>query len=309
MTTPSRRQFLAQVASTYAGSVLLSAQNGAKRWADRLGLQVYTVRDQLTKDFEGTFAKIAEAGYKDVELFGSLGDRTPKEVRAMLDRHGLSAVSTHIAVGPGPDLDRQLEGYQVMGHRFTAVRTGPPPTPGGARGGPRPPEPNTPDRWKQQAAALNQIGQAGKKFGLRALLHNHVGEFAPMAGGGTGYEILLKETDPNLVVMELDIGWSTVAGQNAIEMFKKQPGRFALWHVKDTKGLAATVARPIGERQQGASSQFVPVGSGDIDYKAIFAQAQTAGLQHFFVEQDNAVEGDSVAAIRTSAENLKRLLR
>src|SRR5262245_13659319 len=143
MATPSRRQFLAQVASTYAGSVVLSAQNGpstslgasGKRWADRLGLQVYTVRDQLTKDFEGTFAKIAEAGYKDVELFGSLGDRSPKDVRAMLDRHGLSAPSTHISVGVGPELDRQPEGYQIIGHRFTQVRTGPAPTPG-AGGGP-----------------------------------------------------------------------------------------------------------------------------------------------------------------------------
>ena len=103
MTTPSRRQFLAQVAATYAGSVLLSAQNGGKRWADRLGLQVYTVRDHLSKDFEGTLAKIAAAGYKDVELFGSLGDRSPKDVRAILDRNGLSAVSTHIGVGPGAD--------------------------------------------------------------------------------------------------------------------------------------------------------------------------------------------------------------
>jgi sugar phosphate isomerase/epimerase len=308
MTTPSRRQFLAQVAGTYAGSVLLSAQNGGKRWADRLGLQVYTVRDHLSKDFEGTFAKIAEAGYKDVELFGSLGDRSPKDVRAILDRNGLSAVSTHIGVGPGADLDRQLEGYQIIGHRFTAVRTGSPPSTGGARGGRRPPEPNTPDRWKQQAAALNQVGQAGKRYGIRALLHNHVGEFVSMEGGGTGYEILLKETDPNLVVMELDIGWSSIAGQNAIEMFKKNPGRYALWHVKDTKGLAATVAKPIGERQQGASSQFVPVGTGDLDYKTIFAAAQTAGLQHFFIEQDNAVDGDSVAAIQASAANLKRLL-
>ena len=89
-------------------------------------------------------------------------------------------------------------------------------------------------------------------------------------------------------------------------MFKKHPGRYPLWHVKDTTGLAAAVARPFPERRQGA--HFVPVGAGDVDYKALFAAAQTAGLQHFFVEQDNAVDADSLAAIRTSAQNLKRIL-
>lgn len=89
-------------------------------------------------------------------------------------------------------------------------------------------------------------------------------------------------------------------------MFKKHPGRYPLWHVKDTTGLAAAVARPFHERRLGA--HFVPIGGGDIDYKALFAMAATAGLQHFFVEQDNAGEGDSLAAIRTSAQYLKTIL-
>jgi sugar phosphate isomerase/epimerase len=279
------------------------------RWADRLGLQVYTVRDQLAKDFEGTLAKVAQAGYKEVELFGSLGDRSAKEVRAILDRVGLEASSTHIAVAPGEDLDRQLDDYATIGHRYTAVRIGPARSgPGSAPSGPRPAAPpNTVDRWKRQAEALNQVGLAGKKRGIRALLHNHVIEFEPIGGAGIGYDILLSETDPDLVAMELDIGWASIAGQNALAMFKRHPGRYRLWHVKDTRGLAAVVAKPIQERQGAAD--FVPIGSGDIDYKTVFAAASTAGLEHFFVEQDNAVQGDSIAAARASAEQLKRLLR
>ena len=302
MTNQSRRSFLAQIALASAGTAYLSAaQRSQAKWSDRLGLQVYTVRDRIKADFEGTFAKIAEAGYKEVELFGSLGDRSPKEVRAILDRNGLAAVSTHIAreSGTGPRAAaRGVSSDRPSIHRGSTAS--PPARAAGAA------PPNTADRWERQADALNQAGSAGKKYGIRALLHNHVEEFVPLQGGGTGYDVLLKQTDPDLVVMELDIGWASIAGQKPIEMFKKDPGRYALWHVKDTTGLAATVAKPIEERQK--SAQFVPVGAGDVDYKAAFAAAQTAGLQHFFIEQDNAIDGDSITAIRTSAQNLKRLI-
>src|SRR5688572_22013954 len=130
----SRRTFLTQLALSTLAAPLSAMIQPPRKWSERLGLQVYTVRDKLKADFERTFAKIAEAGYKHVELFGSLGERTPKDMRAILDRNGLAAPSTHIALAPGPDLDRQLEGCQVMGHRFTAVRS----ETGGARGGPPP---------------------------------------------------------------------------------------------------------------------------------------------------------------------------
>jgi sugar phosphate isomerase/epimerase len=318
-----RRRFLQRVLSAGGaawatgllsgiGSTSQTGRNGSSaRWAGRLGLQVYTVRDRLNKEFEATIAAIAEAGYKEVELFGSLGERTPRQIRAILDRNGLTAPSTHITVSPGPDLEKQLEAWRIIGHRFTAVRVGPPRVAGAPAASPRtgpPPQapPITPDTWRRQAAELNEVGRAGQKYGVRALVHNHTEEFAPMGDAGIGYDILLDETDPSLVAMELDIGWARLAGQDPIAMFKKHPGRYPLWHVKDTTGLAATVARPFPERRLGA--RFVPIGAGDIDYKALFAMAATAGLQHFFVEQDNAVEGDSLAAIRTSAQYLKKIL-
>jgi sugar phosphate isomerase/epimerase len=344
-----RREFLRHLGVLGGGALLaghagsLAAQSARVAgfatlppdWKDRMGLQVYTVRDRLFQDFEGTLGAVADAGYREVELFGSLGDRTPQQVRAILDRVGLSAPSTHIGLAPGPELERQLEGYRVIGHRYTAVSTGgpaggrrpgaPPAGGGGAPGGapagapggaarppraPRPPQANRPDEWHRQAEALNKVGEAGKPYGIRALVHNHTHEFAPLEGAsGTGYDILLAETDPELVAMELDIGWARVAGQDPLALFRRTPGRFQLWHVKDMADLAAVNALPTqAERQRAA--KIVPVGKGDIDYRPIFAAAEQAGLQHYFVEQDTAPQdpGGSLAAIRTSAQNLQRAL-
>jgi sugar phosphate isomerase/epimerase len=119
---------------------------------------------------------------------------------------------------------------------------------------------------------------------------------------------MLAELDPERVVLELDIGWATVAGQRALDLFAKHPGRFPLWHVKDMAGLGALSGMTnMTERQRAA--QIVPVGRGEIDYRPIFAQAAKAGMQHYFVEQDTAPNGgDSIAAIRESMAALKRVL-
>ena len=134
-------------------------------------------------------------------------------------------------------------------------------------------------------------------------------EFAFLEGSTTRrpYDILLAETDPSVVAMQLDIGWASVAGQNILEMFRKNPGRFELWHVKDASGIKEMTAQMSqGERQRAA--KLLPVGLGEVDYKPIFAAAQLAGLKHFCIEQDNAIEGDSLAAARTGFQNLKRIL-
>lgn len=333
-----RRDFLVNLAALGGGAVLAgcagatatpagaagpSLSRSTAGWLEHMGLQLFTVRDRMFADLEATLQAVAAAGYREVELFGSLGDRSPQQVRAMLDRAGVSAPSTHIGVAPGPELERQLEAYRILGHRYTAVREGggPPPGPlpnaGGAppaaapRGAApaRPPVPNTRERWQRMAEALNQVGAAGKAYGIQALVHNHTMEFAPLEGAaGNGYDVLLAETDPSLVVMELDIGWARVAGQDPLALFRRAPGRFALWHVKDMADLAAVNAQPTqAERQRAA--KIVPVGAGEIDYRPIFAAAGLAGLKHYFVEQDTAPDsGDSLAAIRTSAENLRRML-
>lgn len=144
---------------------------------------------------------------------------------------------------------------------------------------------------------------------MKMLVHNHTMEFQPFEGSTMRpYDILLAETDPSLVAMQLDIGWASVAGQNILEIFHKNPGRFELWHVKDARGIKLmTPQMQQSERQR--SAMLVPVGEGEVDYKTIFANADLAGLKHYCVEQDNAADwGDSVAAARKSYQNLMKLL-
>ena len=143
------------------------------------------------------------------------------------------------------------------------------------------------------------------------LIHNHTNEFEPLADGGgeTPFEVLMASTDPSLVVFQLDIGWSTVAGQDAVQLFEKYPGRFPLWHVKDMADLASVRGlRTQAERQRAA--RIVAVGEGEIDYRPIFAKAKLAGLEHFVIEDDAATQQPqgSLAVARTCITNLKRAL-
>ncbi len=310
MQNTNRRTFLKAVAAA-GGALALSAEASPAEWKTQIGLELYTVRDLLPKDYDGTLAKVAEIGYKEVEPATDYAGMDPKQFRAMLDRHGLSAPSTHVGATDGPDLEKQLEGFRIMGIRYTEIRGG---GGGGARGGARgagaPPQrpSETEESVKRTASEINRHGQIAKKFGMKMLIHNHTQEFQPLEGGKLPYDVLLAETDPALVAMQLDIGWASVAGQNILELFRKHPGRFELWHVKDARGIKLmTPQMPQSERQR--SAVLVPVGQGEVDYKTIFANAAQAGMKHFCVEQDNAADwGDSPAAARVSYQNLMKIL-
>ena len=283
-----RRTFLKQM--TGCGAALLLPSLHAKpssKWLKQPGLELYTVRDLLAKDFEGTIAKVAEIGYREVEPVG-YSNLDPKQFRALLDRYKLTAPSTHAGVTEGPDLDKQLEGQQIMGIKYTEIS--------GPRGGGGQHGPKTVESIKQSCADYNRRGKIAKKFGMKILIHNHAGEFKPLENSDkTQYDILLAETDPALIVMQLDIGWAVIAGQDPLTMFRKNPGRFELWHVKD-------VAKD--------SNSFVPVGQGKIDYRAYFEHAKQAGLTHYVIEQDNATEhgANSMAAAKASFEGLHKTL-
>ena len=319
-----RRNFLKQLGA-YSAAALVAGESTAwaADWKSQIGLELFTVRDLMAKDYEGTLAKVAAIGYKEIEPASDYAGMEPKQYRAMLDKLGLSMPSTHVGATEGPDLEKQLESFQIMGIKYTEVRgprgaggggrgrgPGGPGAPGGAPAGPRPPAPApTEEAIKRQADQLNKHGEIVKKFGMKMLIHNHTNEFALLEGSTTRrpYDILLAETDPSLVAMQLDIGWASVAGQNILEMFAKNPGRFELWHVKDARGIREMSAG-MSQSERQRSAKLVPVGEGEVDYKPIFAKAHQAGLKHFCVEQDSAVEGDSIAAAKASFVNLKKLL-
>jgi sugar phosphate isomerase/epimerase len=293
----NRRTFLKELA---AAGAFASLGRAATDWKKQMGLEVYTVRDLFGKDPEGTLTKVAEIGYKEIEPT-EYGKMDPKQFRGLLDRLGLSAPSTHAGATDGPDLEKQLEGFQIMGIRYTEIRGG------GGGGGGRGPQ--TVESVKRSAEVINKHGAIAKKFGMKMLIHNHTQEFEPLEGSKLRmFDVQLAETDPALVAMQLDIGWASVAGQNILEIFQKNPGRFELWHVKDATGIKSADPKLSPNARRGVS-KLVPVGQGDIDYKAIFAKADVAGLKHFCIEQDNAAEsGDSMAAAKASYQGLMKML-
>jgi sugar phosphate isomerase/epimerase len=257
------------------------------------------------------------ASYRTVQTTGSYGANSAQQIHAWLERAKLVSPATHVSPRVGPDFERTLEGYQLIGHRYTTVSFGPQPprtppadvTIARPAGGPAAPRRETLDEVKRTAAQLNAAGAITKKHGIKVIVHNHTEEFEPLADSSQlPYDVLLAETDPSLVAMELDIGWAAVAGQSALDLFRRSPGRFEVWHVKDIAGLAS-LDKSATQATRHRAAKVVPIGEGDIDYRPIFAQAALAGMKHFYVEQDSAPQsGDSIAAARTSFEGVRRAL-
>jgi sugar phosphate isomerase/epimerase len=333
-----RRDFLKDAAlfgsaALAAGQLNTAFAQSAPDFVNHIGLELFTVRDMMSTpgDYEAVLAKLASFGYKEIEPASGYAGLSPKDFRAMIDRYGLSCPSTHSGLPAGDTIEQRLEGAQVMGLLYVenlgggagggrgpgagAGRAGAAPAapgamPAAARGGSGRGAGQTEEAIKHQAQTLNENGKVAQKFGLKMIVHNHTGEFAPLADKPElrPYDVLLAETDPSVVVMQIDIGWASVAGQDILGMFKKNPGRFECWHVKDAMDLKMLTPEMTQQQRQQAA-KLVPVGLGDVDYKSIFAAASVAGMKHFCIEQDNASQwGDSVAAARVSLQGLKKLL-
>jgi sugar phosphate isomerase/epimerase len=281
-----------------AGNLMAAA---APKWKDHIGLELYTVRDILNeKTYEPTLAKLAAMGYKEVEPADPYNNMQPAAYKALLDKYGLKMYSTHADATDGPNLEKELEGQALMGLKYTAIQPAK-----------REPEhrPLTVEAVKRSAGRMNKYGAILKKFGMKYYVHNHAGEFELLEDGKTTqYDILLSHTDPALVAMQLDIGWAYMAGQDPIAMFKKTPGRFELWHVKDAK--FKHVDPKLSPNAHAHASKIVTMGEGDIDYKTVFANAGKAGLKYFVIEQDTAGKGTRSALedCKIACENLRKIL-
>lgn len=277
-----RRDFVKTVGSAAMGYALspLAPSHESRvptRKLDRVGLQLYTVRDQMKQDLEATIAKVAAIGYKEVEFAGYFGKR-PAEIRAILDRNGLVAPSAHIG-SSAPDVwPEALDAAHVIGHRYVVI----PWIPEEKRTGV--------DGFKKVAADFNRAAEQARAADLQFAYHNHDFEFKPTEGQ-LPYDVLLAETDPKLVQMEMDLYWITKGGQDPLKYFARWPGRFPMVHVKDSMGPP--------------DQKMTAVGSGTIDWKRIFGREDQAGIKHFFVEHDQPA--DPFASIRASCDYLKRL--
>lgn len=248
-----------------------------KKHLERIGLQLYTVRKDMEKDFEGTLRKIAGIGYKQVEFAGYFG-RSPAEVRTILNSVHLDAPSAHIGTPAAltTDWQKTLDASKAIGHKYVFVAYV---------------EENrrTLDDYRRYADLFNSAGALARSMGLRFGYHNHDFEFVP-TGGTLPYDILLERTDPKLVTMEMDLFWVTKGGKNPLDYFKRYPGRFEAVHVKD----------------MNREGQMVDVGKGSIDFARIFAQQKKAGIRYFFVEHDNP-EPSAIDSVTASYKYLEKL--
>ena len=272
----SRREFL-QAAGAATLTPLLPLPPAAK--LGRIGIELYTVRRELAKDLEGTLARVAAIGFREVE-FSGYPPGTPQALRKLLDRLRLTAPASHIPLQSlTADWERTLEQAAIIGQRYAVVAS----IPESQR--------RTADDWKRIAALFNRAGATALKHGMRFCYHNHEVEFPPL-DGVVPYDLLLAETDPRNVALELDLYWITKAGKDPLDYFTRWPGRFPLVHVKD---MDATPRK-----------FFADVGKGTIDFRRIFRRAKQAGIQHYFYEQDET-PGDPFASAKASYDYLRSL--
>jgi len=291
----NRRNFLQTMTGATAATLLARNLSWAdsKHRIENIGLQVYTVRAAMQKDLDGTLAKVAAIGYREVE--GPLLKLSAQETKAALLRHGLVCPSTHRDYDQmGDKWPKVLEDCHTIGAKYVVISW----IEDSIR--------DRPDGLKRVAEDFNRAGEVSKKAGIQFAFHNHWIDFAPTPSGKLVYDILLETCDPDLVKMELDICWSTVGGVDAVQYFKRYPGRFPLVHVKDlTKIPSPTVAQGSRINGDDVIPLMTEVGSGVIDWKDIFAHAEEGGIKHYFVEHDEPK--NPIESARASYEYLAKL--
>lgn len=269
-----RRTFLATLGAaaaslTYGGRVLHAA-GAATRPSTKLskiGIQLYTARSQASTDLAGTLAQLAKIGYKEIEFAGYY-KHPAAEVRDILNSNGLTAPSAHIAIEAVETSPAQtFADAKIVGHQWITA----PSLPRGPK--------VTADDWKAVADRFNKAGAACKAEGFRFAFHNH-NDIVKKTGDVLPIDILMKGTDPSLVSYEMDIYWAVNGGADPLALLAAYPGRFKMFHAKDS-----TAAPEL---------KMADVGAGTIDFKAIFARAR--GIEHYFVERDDAPDPFASAA-------------
>jgi sugar phosphate isomerase/epimerase len=290
----NRRIFLKQSGALALGGLLIADKSlGAfdKYATHAVGLQLFTLFNTIDKDVPGTLKMISGVGYKELEsafsMKGGYYGLSAKEFAALAKDNGLTWVSHHVGGAP---FKAPPGGFKMPGADSSkpAQRMNIPPmknlkenaqeivddvATGGVKYLVCASIPlGSAAEIKEAVSILNKSGEAAKKAGLTLCYHNHTHEFETV-DGLVPYHVLLTEISPDILKFELDLGWATKAGADPVNLFKEHPGRFPLWHVKD---ISADKKMPV------------EVGSGIVDFKRIFAAADTAGVKHFFVEQDMA---------------------
>lgn len=290
----NRRHFIATSAMAAVAANLPFPAMSAK--IKRIGIQLYTLREELGRNLYGTLAELAKIGYKELESFpawqrGHFWGLSPIEFQKKVQNLGMKVVSTHISTGYKEPVSDALSAAH-LGQNFEKFADA------CAEAGLAyivcpylaEDERKNIDDYKRKAELFNRSGAICKERGITFCYHNHAFEFEKI-DNQIPFDVLMEHTDPALVYFELDLFWITKAGFKAEEYINKYPGRYRLYHVKD---MSAT------------DKVFAPVGTGIIDFASIFKLNKVAGTQHFFVEQDKFT-APAMESVKTSFNNLKKL--
>lgn len=289
MAGQTRREFLAgSAAAAVAAAMVTTRTMMASPFGLPLGLQLYSVRELLPTDYEGTLKQVAAIGYREVEAAGFY-KQTADEVKKDMQGAGLRCVSAHYPSGElHARLDEIIAFHKVLGAE-NIICSSPGHKDSTAKGA------LTMEDWRWNADDFNTMGKKVKAAGLQFGYHNHVAEFEKL-DGAVPYDELLKLTDPAVVTMELDCGWVMVGGGDPVQYLKEHAARISMLHVKDFKPKTAGEEHP----------QAAELGRGTMDYKVIFAAAKRGQIKHCFVEQEafNLAPMDS---LKVDAEYMKAL--
>ena len=314
----TRRKFIQQSGTFALAGLFITKFGNEKLFSLRnafppIGLQLYTMGDLMTTDTKGTLQKLAAIGYKELESAGSQKGNfygyKPKEFAAMVKDAGMTWRSAHVGGAPfkieqimrmaktaddSARIQKIMDKYKDAPKPLNLTDNYQELADNAAEGGisylvcssiPV----GTLDEIKAAVDVFSKTGEACKKVGVQFAYHNHTTEFDNIEGHRP-FDYILSNTDKDLVKMELDLAWATKAKQDPVQLFKMHPGRFPLWHVKD---LDKTTMQPA------------EVGSGIVDFKAIFDNAKESGMKYFFVEQDGAPQ--PLQNVTNSYNYLKKL--
>ena len=274
------------------GAVAIAPSLAFSAKPKNIGLQLYTLRDEFSKNVKGVLEHVAKSGYKEVETYGYSGKdgffgTSAKDFKKIMNDNGLKAPSGHydfnsfIKDNNADFLKSSIECANQLGSEYITV----PYLDENLR--------HDLDGFKRVAQKINEAAVLCKQSGLKLAYHNHDFEFKKF-GDKTGYDILLQETDKKLVDFELDIYWAVRSGNDPLALFKANPGRFTMWHVKDMDKSKAEWNTEIGE--------------GSINFKTIFAEAKLSGMKHFFVEQETNYSPNPIESIKTSLDFVSKQL-
>lgn len=273
----TRRDFLKRSALVVAALPLINSEMiAAPRPSKKTGIALYTIRDAMSKNPAEALSAAGEIGYDWVEAAGQNDGKfygmTPKEFGKLVKKSGMVPLSSHSGLRE-ENYELLIDSAAGAGMKYIIL----PSLPGEWSG--------TLDGYQRAADFFNKAGERCKKAGIRFGFHNHQVEFKEI-NGRVPYEVLLELTDPGLVTFQVDLAWITAAGKDPIHYFKSYPGRFEVWHMKDL----------TPERQDAT------LGEGIIDFVPILAEAHTAGMKYWFLEQDNCRTHTPMESIKISRD-------